>query len=78
MSLSSLKWLQAVLKSEANVFCGRTLIVTLWSSCRTSTNIFLVGVSCSWDDDGAISSFVGSALIARIGRGLSGRTVRHG
>jgi len=77
-SLSSLKWLQAVLKSEANVFCGRTLIVTFWASYRTSTYILASAVtSDSWDDDGMVSSFVGSALIVLIGRGLSTRAVRH-
>jgi len=79
VSLSSLKWLQAVLKSEANVFCGRTLIMTLWASYRTSTYILAsVVTSASWDEDGTISSFVGSVLIALIGRGLSGKAVRHG
>jgi len=79
VSLSSPKWLQAVLKSEANVFCGRTLIITLWASYRTSRYILAsVVTSASWDEDGMISSFVGSVLIALIGRGLSGKAVRHG
>ena len=79
VSLSSLKWLQAVLKSEAKVFCGRTLIVTLWSSYRTSTNSLASPVtSDSWDEDGTTSSLVGSTLMVRIGRGLSRRTVRNG
>ena len=79
VSLSSLKWLQAVLKSEAKVFCGRTLTTTVCSSYRTSTCILVSAVmSGSWDDDGMTSSSVGSALMIRIGRGLSRRTVRHG
>ena len=79
VSLSSLKWLQAVLKREAKVFCGRTLIVTLWASCRTSTySLGSAVTSGSWDDDGIVSSFVGSALMVLIGRELSRRTVRHG
>jgi len=31
--LSCLKWLQAVLKREAKVFCAGTLIVTLSTPC---------------------------------------------
>ena len=77
MSLSSWKWLQAVLKSEAKVFCGRTLIVTVCSPCRTSTySLTSAETSGSWDDGGVISSVVGSTLITRMGRGLSTRTVR--
>src|SRR5882757_10788728 len=72
VSLSALKWLQAVLKSEAKVFWGRTFIMTLWVSCRTSTYILVSAVrSDSWDDGGTISSFVGSTLMVLIGRGFS-------
>ena len=60
VSLSGLKWLQAVMKSEAKDFW----IVMLWTSCWTSTYIFASAVtSASWDEDGMISSFVGSAPI---------------
>lgn len=77
VSLSSWKWLQAVLKREAKVFCGRTLIVTLWAPCRTSTNsLGSAVISDSWD--GIISSFVGSSLMVLIGRGLSGNDMRYG
>ena len=64
MSLSGLRWLQAVLKGEVNVFCGRTLIVTL--SYRTSVNDLAPAVtSGSWEGDD-IFSFVGSARITLI------------
>jgi len=72
--LSGLKWLQAVMKSEAKVFW-----IIRSGLCWASTYIFALAVtSASWDEDGMISSFVGSALIVLIGRGLSKRTARHG
>jgi hypothetical protein len=79
VSSSTWRCLQTVLRSEEKRLCGRALILTLFSPCKTFTHILeSTVISNSWDCGSSISSFVGSCLIVLIGRGLSGKNVRHG